>query len=103
MKMRAEGIELARHMKQDQCDAIRKETDPAKSAEILHQIGLIYRNRSPDKSSLIKSAGILNAAIVRNSSNVSQIKCDLSELCCHILEKSNANNQNRGFDRRSNC
>ena len=84
---------FARQMKDTCCDESGKETNPAKAAEILHRIGLIYRNRSPDKISLIKSAGLLNAAIVRNPSNVSQIKSDLSELCCHILEKSNANNQ----------
>ena len=84
---------FARQMKDTCCDESGKETNPAKAAEILHQIGLIYRNRSPDKISLIKSAGLLNAAIVRNPTNVLQIKSDLSELCRHILEKSNANNQ----------
>ena len=81
-------------MKDTCCDESGKETNPANAAEILHQIGLIYRKRSPDKISLIKSAGLLNAAIVRNPPNVSQIKSDLSELCRHILEQSNANNQN---------
>ena len=93
-----EGIEdefrFARRMKDTCCDdKSGKETNPANAAETLHQIGLIYRKRSPDKISLIKSAGLLNAAIVRNPPNVSQIKSDLSELCRHILEKSNANNQ----------
>ena len=80
-------------MKDTCCDESGKETNPAKTAVILYQIGLIYRNRSPDKISLIKSAGLLNAAIVRNPSIVSLIKSDLSKLCRHILEKSNANNQ----------
>ena len=84
---------FARQMKDTCCDESGKETNPAKAAEILHQIGLIYRQRSPDKISLIKSAGLLNAAIVRNPPNVSQIKSDLSELCRHILKQSNANNQ----------
>ena len=84
---------FARQMRDTCCDESGKETNPAKAAEILHQIGLIYRNRSPDKIALIKSAGLLNAAIVRNPTNVSQIKSDLSELCRHILEISNANNQ----------
>ena len=84
---------FARQMKDTCCDDSGKETNPAKAAEILHQIGLIYRQRSPDKISLIKSAGLLNAAIVRNPPNVSQIKSDLSELCRHILKQSNANNQ----------
>ena len=92
-----EGIEdeftLAQQMKDSCCDKSGKETNPEKAAEILHQIGLIYRKRSPDKISLIKSAGLLNAAIVRNPPNVSQIKSDLSELCRHILEQSKANNQ----------
>ena len=69
------------------CDESGKETNPAKAAEILHQIGLIYGKRSPDKISLIKSAGLLNAAIVRNPSNVSQITSDLYVLCRHILEQ----------------
>ena len=84
---------FAQQMKDTCCDESGKETNPAKAAEILHQIGLIYRQRSPGKISLIKSAGLLNAAIVRNPPNVSQIKSDLSELCRHILEQSNANNQ----------
>ena len=84
---------FARQMKDTCCDESGKETNPAKAAEILHQIGLIYRQRSPDKISLIKSAGLLNAAVVRNPPNVSQIKSNLSELCRHILEQSNANNQ----------
>ena len=86
-------VRLAQQMKDTCCDESGKEINPAKTAEILHQIGLIYRKRSPDKISLMKSAGLLNAAIVRNPPNVSQIISDLSELCRHILEQSNANNQ----------
>ena len=82
---------FAQQMKDTCCDESGKETNPAKAAEILHQIGLIYRKRSPDKISLIKSAGLLNAAIVRNPPNVSQIKSDLSELCHHILQTAKAN------------
>ena len=84
---------FAQQMKDTCCDESGKETNPARAAEILHQIGLIYRQRSPGKISLIKSAGLLNAAIVRNPPNVLQINSDLSELCRHILEQSNANNQ----------
>ena len=85
---------LAQCMKDTCCDESGKETNPAKAAEILHQIGLIYRKRSPDKISLIKSAGLLNAAIVRIPPNVSQIKSDLSDLCRHILRVANAKKQN---------
>jgi len=89
-----EEFRLAEQMKNNYCDESGKETNPQKAAEILHQIGLIYRQRSPDKISLIKSAGLLNAAIVRNPLNVSQIKSDLSELCQHILQTAGAKIQN---------
>ena len=87
-------IRLAQQMKDTCCDESGKETNPAKAAEILHQIGLIYRKRSSGKISLIKSAGLLNAAIVRNPPNILQVKSDLSELCRHILETSSAKKQN---------
>ena len=93
-------FKLAQQMK-DTCDESGKETNPAKTAEILYQIGLIYRKRSPDKISLIKSAGLLNAAIARNPSNVLQIKSDLSDLCRHILKQSNANDQTADLVRKS--
>ena len=86
-------IKLAQQMKDTCCDQLGKETNPAKAAEILHQIGLIYGKRSPGKVSLIKSAGLLNAAIVRNPLNVLQIKSDLCELCRHILQTANAKKQ----------
>ena len=89
-------LKLAQQMKNECCRASvgkqLKETDPETAAEILHKIGLIYRQRSPDKISLIKCVGLLNAAIVRNPSNVSQIKSDLTEVCLHILLKSGAAN-----------
>ena len=71
-----------------------KETDPEKSVEILHKISLIYKLRSPDKISLIRYVGLLNAAILRNSSSVSQVKADFIDVCHHVLEQENANNRN---------
>ena len=88
-----EELELAREMKEKHCDQSGKETDLENSAKIIHKIGLIYKKRSPDKISLIKSAGLINAAIFRNPSNTSQIRSDLTELCQHILQQSNAKNQ----------
>jgi len=38
-----EEFELAEQMKSKYCDESGKETNLAKAAEILHQIGLIYR------------------------------------------------------------
>ena len=86
-------LELARQMKERYCNQSGIETDIENSAKIIHQIGMIYRKRSPDKIALIKSAGLINAAIFRNPSNASQIKSDLFELCQHVLQQSNAKNQ----------
>ena len=85
---------LAQTLKNLYCDASGTETDPAKAAEIIHQVGVIYRNRSPDKIALLKSAGLFNAAIVRNPSNITSIKSDLAEICHHVLQIANAKNQN---------
>jgi len=89
-----EEIKLAKEMKEKYCDKQGKESNPAEAAEIIHNIGLIYIERSPDKLALIKSAGLFNAAILRNPSNVSQIKYELNKLCRHILQLANAAKQN---------
>jgi len=98
MAKNVEGLEeefqLAQQMKKDYCDESGKEKDSKKVAEVFHKIGLIYKKRSPDKIALIKSAGLLNAAIVRNPRNISQIKYDLTKLCQHILQEAKAKNQN---------
>ena len=86
-------MKFAREMKYKHCDQSGKQTDLENSAKIIHKIGLIYRKRSPDKIALIKSAGLINAAIFRNPSNTLQIKSDLIELCQHILQQSHAKNQ----------
>ena len=89
-----EEIKLAHQMKENYCDNSGKETQPDNVAVIFHKIGLLYKTKSSDKIALIKSAGLLNAAIIRNPSNVSQIKSDLAELCQHILQNANAKRQN---------
>ena len=97
-KLFDEELRLAEQMKQSYCKESvgeqLKETDPEKAAEILHKIALIYKQRSPDKISLVRCVGLLNAAIVRNPSNISQIKADLIDVCKHVLEQANANNCN---------
>ena len=70
------------------------EINPKESAKILHELGLLYMKQSPNKFSLIRSAGLLNAAIIRKASNVDQIKKDLQQLCSHVLEISEASNKN---------
>ena len=91
-----EELQLAQEMKENYCKASVgkqfKETEPEKAAEIIHKLALIYKRRSPDKISLIKCVGLLNAAIVRKPSNISQIEADLTEVCKHILQKANAKN-----------
>ena len=92
-----EGIEqefqLDQQMKKTYCNKTGKETNTAKTAEILHQLGQIYNTRSPDKLSLIKSVGLFNAAIVRNPSNTSEIKTDLFKICHDVLHLAKAENQ----------
>ena len=89
-----EEFKLALILKNFCCGASGAETDSEKTAEIIHQIGVIYRKRSPDKIALLKSAGLFNAAIVRNPSNIISIKSDLAEICQHVLQLAKAKNQN---------
>ena len=89
-----EELQLAKEMKENYCKVLVgkqfKETEPQKAAEIIHKIALVYRRRSPDKIPLIKCVGLLNAAIIRKPSNISQIEADLAQVCKHILEEANA-------------
>ena len=94
VKPAEDEFELAQQMKNFYCDISGKETNSAKAAVIIHQIGLVYRKRSPDKMSLIRSAGLFNAAIIRYPSKVLQIKIDRCELCQHVLQLADAQNQN---------
>ena len=89
-----EEFKFALRLKSFYCDESGTETDSEKTAEIIHQIGVIYRKRSPDKIALLKSAGLFNAAIVRNPSNIISIKSDLAEICQHVLQLAKAKNQN---------
>ena len=89
-----EEFRLAQKLKNLFCDASGTETESEKTAEIIHQIGVVYRKRSPDKIALLKSAGLFNAAIVRNPSNIASIKSDLAEICQHLLHIAKAKNQN---------
>ena len=85
---------LANLMKNEYCHVAGKETQPKKAAEIFHDLEKLYRTRSPDKLSLIKSVGLFNAAIVRNPFNLYEVKRELSEICQHILKVANAKAQN---------
>jgi len=91
--LKEQEFRLAQELKINYCDTTGKETNIRKAGEIFHKIGLIYRKRSPDKISLIKSVGLLNAALIRSPSNVSEIKSDLYEICQHVLQQANAKKQ----------
>ncbi|CAK8687832.1 unnamed protein product [Clavelina lepadiformis] len=71
------------------CNEKGKENDPCASAEIFHQMGLLYKTKSPDKISLIRSAALLNAAISRQPSN-QQFKDDLQQFCTELLQTAGA-------------
>ena len=97
-----EELRLAQQMKK-YCDVSGRETNPAKAADIIHQIGKIYRKRSPDKVSLVKCTGLFNAAIVRLPCNVDQIESDLSEVCLHVLQLAKAKTQSADLIKKANC
>ena len=93
---------LATSFKNNYCDETGKEIDPKRAAEIIHETGKIYRQRSPDKLSLIKSVGLLNAAIVRNPPNLLHIQNDLSLTCQHILQLAKADYQSANLINKAN-
>ncbi|CAK8677694.1 unnamed protein product [Clavelina lepadiformis] len=105
------------------CDEKGKENDINESAKILHQLGLVYKERSEEyewkftfamavltlignspsritalirnalpailtsiRFALIRSAALMNAAIVRKPSNVDEIKNDLDKVHRYVLK-----------------
>ena len=74
------------------CDEDGNEINPQSSAPILHQLAKLYQQRDPtDQLSLIKSAALFNAAMVRSPGHAEmEIEEDLQKLCKHILNAANA-------------
>ena len=70
------------------CDSKRRETSLQESASIFNELGLLYKSKSPDKVSLIQSAALLNAAIIRQPAN-QKFQEDLQQLCKHVLQCAN--------------
>ena len=69
---------------------LRENNDEIDSeAMILNSLGLLYKSRSPDKISLIKSAALLNAAITRQPDEEKYAE-DLNNLCKHVLKCADA-------------
>ena len=94
-KIDDDETEIAEQLKR-LCDKYGRETDPKASAVLLHKLAKIYRMRSPDMFSLIRSAALFNAAAVRSPKNKREIINDLRQLCKHVLEVADA--ENRGAD-----
>ena len=110
----SEERQLAEKLK-NFCEADGSEIDCNKTAPLLYELGKIFHKRSevisatlkqniPDnivlkKSqkqkmfSLIRSAALYNAAILRSAEDTKIIKQDLAELCSYILQQSGAVNK----------
>ena len=84
--------DLARDLKH-LCDKNGKETNAPASALLLHKLGQIYQKRSPDMFSLIRSATLYNAALLRNPPNKQAVEDDFRNLCSHVLSLAGATNQ----------
>ena len=54
-------------MKNECCDDTGKETQPEKAAKIIHELGKIYRRRSPDKLSMTVAFPKHHLSIWRNT------------------------------------
>ena len=84
--------DLANELK-NVCDENGKETNQPASALLLHKLGQIYQKRSPDMFSLIRSATLYNAALLRNPPNKQVVEDDLRNLCSHVLCLASATDQ----------
>ena len=91
-KLDDDETEIAEQLKR-LCDKHGREIDPKTSAVLLHKLAKIYRMRSPGMFSLIRSAALFNAAIVRSPKNKREIINDLRQLCKHVLEIADAQNK----------
>ena len=83
-----------------QSTKVLQECSPKESGKSLHKLGLVYFDKSScdvdlknRMRNLIKSAALMNAAIVRQTNNCKEIGKDLQKLCKHVLNISNASNK----------
>ena len=84
------------------CNSKGQEAFPLKSASVLNELGLLYKQKSPDKISLIQSSVLLNGAIVRQPTN-KKFQDDLHLLCNHVLQCSQARKQKSNLVELSEC
>ena len=66
------------------CNEKGEELYPEQSAPIFYEFALLYKRKTPNKISLIQSAALLNAAIVRQPTE-QKFQNDLKQLCEHVL------------------
>jgi len=71
------------------CDSKGKEINLHNSATIFNELGLLYQTKSPSKINLIRSAALLNAAILRQPDK-QEFHENLQQLCQHVLECAKA-------------
>ena len=71
------------------CNRKGHELFPEQSAHIFYELGLLYESKSPDKISLIQSAALLNAALLRQPAE-QKFKDELQRLCKHVLKCASA-------------
>ena len=83
-----EETKLQQRLKQH-CNSDGKEMNLSQSAEILNELGLLYKSKSSDKIKLIHSIALLNAAIIRQPDNI-KFQQDLHEVCKLALHCANA-------------
>ena len=101
-ELTAQELQLALQLKKELCDENGKEIEPEISAPLFHQLGKLYQTKSKlqsksKKLSLIKSAALFNAAIVRLESapeDALNVKHDLQQLCTEVLFRAEARNKN---------
>ena len=74
------------------------ENKTVKISKVFHELASLYREKSPNSLSLIKSVALLNAALFANPSNADQIKKDLRNLCEHILSLAYVGNAYESFN-----
>ncbi|CAK8692696.1 uncharacterized protein LOC143463520 [Clavelina lepadiformis] len=84
-----EENDLANLLRQS-CYDNGKERNPKESAAYIHQLGLLYQKQSYHKINMVRSAALLNAAIVRQPDNVETIRNDLQQLCKNIFKMAKA-------------
>ena len=68
------------------CYVNGREKDPKLSATVFHKLALLYMKKQPDKISLIQSAALFNAAMIRDPENVLEVEEDLEILCSNALK-----------------